>query len=126
MKKIVLAIPSVCASIVAGSPVLTCPTCWPLYAGLLSAMGVNFVNYTPYILPVTAIMLLVSLVVLGWKAKERRGYLPLVVGVLASVLLLVGKFAVESNLLFYIGVILLISASLWNVWPKRHCGVCNK
>lgn len=125
MKKVFLAIPSILTSIVAASPILTCPACWPLYAGLLSSMGISFVNYTPYILPATVIMLFISLIALGWKVKSRRGYGPFIVAILASVLLLSGKFYLENNWFFYGGVILLISTSIWNVWPKKHCTVCK-
>ena len=31
-------------------PKLTCPACWPAYAAVLSALGVSFVDYTPYLL----------------------------------------------------------------------------
>ena len=70
MKKALMAVPSVVASGVAALPVLTCPACWPLYAGLLGALGLGFVDYTPYLLPVTAGLLVVSLIPLLWKAKQ--------------------------------------------------------
>jgi hypothetical protein len=126
MKKAVLAVPSVLASLVAATPVLTCPACWPLYAGLLSSLGLGFVNYTPYLFPITAVMLLISLLTLGWKAERRQGYGPLALGVVAAGILLGGKFYLGSPLLFYLGVILLVGAAVWNIWPKkRGCKSCG-
>ncbi len=126
MKKILLAIPSLLASLIAASPVLTCPACWPLYAGLLSAMGISFINYTAYIMPVTAVMLIVSLASLAWKAKNRRGYAPLIIGTVGSVELFMGKFYLENNIMFYSGALLLVAASIWNVWPKNNsCSACK-
>ena len=84
MKKALMAVPSVVASGVAALPVLTCPACWPLYAGLLGALGLGFVDYTPYLLPVTAGLLVVSLIPLLWKAKQRWGYKPLFAGILGA------------------------------------------
>ncbi len=125
MKKWIMAVPSFLAAGVVALPVLTCPACWPLYAGLLSAMGLGFVDYTPYLLPVTAVLLIASLIPLAWKAKQRRGYLPFVLGIAASALILCGKFYFQELGCFYIGVVLLIAASVWNLWPKKSsCGNC--
>jgi len=125
MKKFFLATPSVLASLVATTPVLTCPACWPLYAGVLSSMGINFINYTPYIFPVTIVMLIISLFSMVWKAKLRHGFGPVILGSAASALLLIGKFYIDNNVLFYGGTFLLIMASIWNVWPKKECPACG-
>lgn len=93
-------------------PKLTCPACWPAYAGLLSALGLGFVDYTPYLLPLTALFLAATLGSLGYRAKRRRGYGPLWVGVAASVIMIAGKFWFDSNPALYSGIALLVAASL--------------
>lgn len=40
-------------------------------------------------------------------------------GVLAAILMVVAKFAWESDGLTYGGIALLVSASVWNSWPKK-------
>lgn len=109
----------------AALPKLTCPACWPAYSGLLSAMGVSFVNYTPYLLPLTAVFLLLSLIALGWRARRRRGYGPLCLGLAASVVLLAGKFAFDSDAAMYAGMAVLVAASLWNAWPRARQAAGN-
>lgn len=109
----------------AALPKLTCPACWPAYSGLLSAMGISFVNYTPYLFPLTAAFLLLSLIALGWRAPRRRGYGPLLLGILASAVLLVGKFAFDSDAGMYAGMAILVGASLWNAWPRAAQTVGN-
>lgn len=104
----------------AALPKLTCPACWPAYSGLLSSMGVGFANYTPYLLPLTAAFLLLSLIALGWRARQRRGYGPLFLGLAASAVLLFGKFAFESDAAMYSGMAILVAASLWNAWPRAR------
>lgn len=124
-KKWIMAVPSFFVASIAALPVLTCPLCWPLYAGLLGALGLGFIDYTPYLLPVTAVLLVVSLFPLGWQAKRRRGYLPLVMGLIASLLILDGKFYFEMPWVFYTGVLFLLAASVWNIWPKnKACVAC--
>ena len=109
----------------AALPKLTCPACWPAYSGLLSSMGVSFINYTPYLLPLTAAFLLLSLIALGWRAQRRRGYRPLLLGLAASVVLLVGKFTFDSDAAMYAGMAVLVAASLWNAWPRARQAAGN-
>jgi mercuric ion transport protein len=106
-------------------PKLTCAACWPAYAALLSALGLGFIDYTTYFLPLTATFLAVTLVLLGFRAKTRRGYGPLLLGVAASAIVLVGKFAFDSDAALYSGVALLIGASIWNAWPLRSAASCS-
>lgn len=105
-------------------PKLTCPACWPAYAAVLSAAGLGFLDYTPYLLPLTTVFLAVTLGSLGYRAKHRRGYRPLWVGAVASVVVIAGKFWFDSDLALYSGIALLVATSLWNSWPARalkHC-----
>jgi len=110
----------------AALPKLTCPVCWPAYTALLSSMGVGFINYTPYLFPLTASLLVLSLAALGWRAQRRRGYGPLAVGLAASALLLVGRFAFDSDAAMYAGIAILVATSVWNAWPRaqRAAGNC--
>lgn len=101
-------------------PKLTCPACWPAYAGLLSSVGVGFFDYTPYLLPLTAGFLLVAIAGLAWRARARRGYRPLLLGLAGSVVLLAGKFAYDSDTAMYAGIAVLVAASLWNTWPRAR------
>lgn len=110
-------------------PKLTCPACWPAYAGLLSSLGVGFFDYTPYLLPLTALFLLIAVAALGYRADRRQGYKPLLLGLLAAGALLLGKFHYDSDAAMYAGLALLMAASLWNTWPKAlragtPCATC--
>ena len=111
------------ASVVGGGaallPVGVCPACWPAYAGLLSSLGLGFLLETAYLLPVVAGMLGLALLSLAYRAKSRHGYGPFWVGVLAAGIALVGKFALSSNLTLYLGLALLVAASIWNAWRRK-------
>lgn len=113
---------------VAVLPVLTCPLCWPAYAGLLSSLGLGFLIYSKYLLPVVALVLTLSLGSLAFRARQRRGYGPFVLGLVAAAVILSGKFAWESEWSLYSGISLLVAASVWNSWPLRAreqpCPVC--
>ena len=114
-------LPSVGAALL---PKLTCPACWPAYAGLLSSLGVGFVDYTPYLLPLTAAFLAVSVAALAYRARSRRGYAPFLLGAAAATAVLVGKFGFDNDPVMYAGLGVLVAASLWNSW-KRPVGMTD-
>jgi len=98
-------------------PSITCPACWPGYAAVLSSFGIGFLPSNRYVLPLTATSLVIYLLMLAWAARKHQRFGPLLVGMVASTLLVVGRFVLESNPVLYAGVALLISASIWNAWP---------
>jgi len=100
-------------------PKLICPMCWPAYAGIVSALGLGFLISTKYLLPLTFIFLALTTAALGLRASQRRGYGPLLLGVIAAAMILAGKFYFEVTQPVYPGVGLLIAASIWNSWPRR-------
>ncbi|MCU7939119.1 MAG: MerC family mercury resistance protein [gamma proteobacterium symbiont of Bathyaustriella thionipta] len=111
-------------------PKLVCPACWPAYAGLLSTLGISFVDYTPYLIPLTVVFLLIAIVSLAYRAKQRHGYKPLLIGLVATGIVLTGKFYYDNDITMYLGLFLLVVASLWNTWPTSHasnasCTACE-
>src|SRR6516162_8310606 len=94
-KQGLLALPGVAVSLL---PKLACPICWPAYAGLLSSVGLGFLISTAYLLPLTLAFLSLTLVALAFRAKNRRGFGPFLMGLVAAIAILLGKFLWESNL----------------------------
>ena len=91
-------------------PKLTCPLCFPAYAAILSALGIEFVNYTPYLLPLTAVFLAVAITVLALQTRRTGNIVPLVLGITASLIVLYAKFELESDWLTTGGIIMLVAA----------------
>ena len=105
-------------------PKIACPACWPAYAGLLTSLGLGFLLDVRWLFPLTATFLLVAIAALGLRARRRRGLGPFFVGLGASVTVLLGKFGFESDLAMYVGLALLVAASIWNTWPRRATPAC--
>ena len=124
-RRILAVFPAIGAVLIPG---VSCPLCWPAYAGLLSSLGVGFVNYTPYLFPLTLLCLAVAVVSLGFRAKRRHGYGPLVLGFVGGVIILTGKFILAWKAATYVGIIFLVSACIWNLLPrKKHsAGSCSE
>jgi hypothetical protein len=100
-------------------PKLTYPLCWPAYAGLLSSVGLGFLISTHYLLPLTVAFLVLTLGALAFRASNRHGYGPFLVGLVAALLVMIGKFQWESKPALYAAVATLVVVSVWNAWPRK-------
>lgn len=67
----------------------------------------------------TVLFLGLAVGMLGYKARQRRGYGPLAAGMLAAGIIVISKFYYDDGYLSYGGVFLLIAASVWNAWPRK-------
>ncbi len=123
-RKILAVFPAIGAVLIPG---VSCPLCWPAYAGLLSSLGLGFVNYTPYLFPLTLLCLAVAVLSLGFRARRRHGYGPLVLGVAGGAIILTGKFIFAWQAVTYVGIVSLVSACIWNLWPRKttSSGSCS-
>jgi hypothetical protein len=121
-KQNLLAAPGIGLSLL---PKIACPACWPAYAGLLSSIGLGFlIPNAKYLLLMTVAFLALAVVMLGFRAQRRHGYVPVALGVVAANLILFGKFSLASNPVLYAGLGLLILASVWNSWPIASRCIC--
>ena len=91
-------------------PKLVCPLCFPAYAAILSALGLEFIDYTPYLMPLTAIFLFIALGVLALQTRRSGNITALLTGIAAAIIVLSGKFYFESTIMATAGVALLIAA----------------
>jgi len=116
VKRILTALPGIGAALL---PNATCPACWPIYAGILSSLGLGFLMTGSYFYLFIGILLNISLFSLAYKAKTRRGYFPFWIGLLSATIIVAGKYYVLSDYVFYSGAFLLIVASIWNNIPIK-------
>lgn len=72
-----------------------------------------------YVFWFTVLSLVFAVGMLGYRANRRHGYGPLVIGLLAGMLIITGKFYLRVDYLSYAGIFLLIAASAWNAWPRK-------
>ncbi len=112
----VFVVPGIVAALL---PSLTCPLCWPAYAGVLSALGVGFVGTTAYLPPLTAAFLAIAVGALAFAARRHGRHGPLVLGLVGSAIVLLGKFVLDATPATLGGVGMLVAASVWNAWPRR-------
>lgn len=109
-------IPSALVSLL---PIVSCAACWPAYAGVLASIGLPFMGDVSYLLPLTAGSLVVALVALAHGARQRRGFGPLSAGIIGAALTILGKFVFTVTTVGYLGPATLITAAVWNAWPRK-------
>lgn len=100
-------------------PVVACPSCWPAYAGLLSALGFSFLMEAKWLLPITAVALGVAVLGLAHSAIKRRRFGPLLLGLASALVILTTKLTDGPNELAILATLGLISSSLLNTFPPR-------
>jgi hypothetical protein len=106
-------------------PKLACPLCWPFYSGIVSSVGLGFLISTKYLLALTIALFILTLAVLAFHAKQRRRYEPFALGIIGAMAVLIGKFGVESNAVTFTGIVVLVVASAWNMWPLPTVKSCS-
>ena len=104
-------------------PAGLCPACWPAYAGAVSSLGLGFTLSAEFLVPVAALLLVLSLLALGYGARDRRGYRAFVLGVVGALGVLGGKLLLASELLSYVALAAIVAAGFWNSWPARSVSV---
>jgi hypothetical protein len=122
---------------VAAAVLPKCPACLAANASVLGALGVLGPAGLAWLRPAAALVLAGALALLGWRARERRGFGPLLPGLAGAALLLpsllrhsppphnmehVHAMAGVPDPGFtpaaWAGMALLMAASLWNAWPR--------
>jgi hypothetical protein len=72
-----------------------------------------------YLFPLTAGLVGLALLAIGWRASQRNGYGPVILATLAAIVLLSGKFLLNDPAAVYSGSVLFVMASVWNVLPRH-------
>ncbi len=120
MKTVVASFPAIGAALL---PKLTCPLCWPAYAALLSALGFQFFDYTPYLLPFTLMFVVFAVGVLAMNAKRTGQRAALIAGIGSASIMLLGKFAFDLDWLNVAGIGVLAIAIFMSTRRRAANGV---
>lgn len=100
-------------------PSVLCPACLPAYLSFLSTLGVGIFITTKILFIVTLLFLGFALTSFGFHAVKLKYYFPFCIGIIGSVLILLGKFVLLSSPVMIVGIIFLVGSSIWDTWLYR-------
>lgn len=100
-------------------PAVSCPACFAAYIGVMSAAGLGFLVNERVLAPLILLFLTIGVVGVAWSTRSHRKPGPLLLTVLGSVAVVVGRILWSLPVVLYGGIALLVGASLWNLWEKR-------
>lgn len=105
----------------------SCPFCWPLYAGALSALGLGYLLNEEHMPFLAGVLLLLTLWPLARTARAQSFYGPALAGVASSGAIMLGKFVWPSDVMLYGGLAALLVAYVWNVRrrDRKGCSRCE-
>jgi glutaredoxin len=99
-------------------PAAHCPACLGAYGALLSSLGVGFLLKQRVLAPLIALALVAGVVTVAWSGRThgRRG--PLLLTIAGSAAIACARLLWNVPPLVYGGGLVLVAASLWNLWLK--------
>jgi hypothetical protein len=99
-----------------------CPLC---LMAVLSIFGLGSIVKASWLLPLMLFFLGLALAALALRARRRRGYGPLLLGIGGALFILSGKFYLNHDSMIYAGAFFLISASVWSTLPTKDSSGCH-
>lgn len=115
-----------------------CPLCIMAHASVVGGAGLG-AGTAAWMRVVAAGAMVLAVALLAWRAGTRRGYGPFALGCVGAVLVLADVFhlhpgagahahhaaAAHSHGMLWMGIAVMVSASVWNAWPRRAAPACH-
>lgn len=106
-------------------PKAVCPICWPVYAGILSALGLGFLIEGRNLLIFSVMFLGLATAIFAVRGKRRRNFIPFWTALAGVFLLIPAKFFWNNQYMFYAGVMLLTTAVILDLLPWNKFTACQ-
>jgi drug/metabolite transporter (DMT)-like permease len=109
-----------------------CPVCFLAYFGIFGVATASASVYRAWLPAVTAIWLVITVATLAFQRRgPRRQYGPALLGLVAALVLLSGKFILDNQALIVAGIVALLGAVIWPSWsrkpgPDEICPRCDE
>lgn len=91
-----------------------CPLCWAAYMSIFGITGISAIPYSPWILPLLCIFLVINLWFIWRRARIRKNWLAFGLAVVGTMLLIIFGSVLMLEPFMIMGLILLITAALFN------------
>jgi hypothetical protein len=96
-----------------------CPLCWAAYVSVATGLGVAPATGHRLLLGVLTMALIAALAAVAVRSRLITDRRPLLAAGLGAAAVLLGRLAVNSMPLVYLGLAVLAGAAVWSAWPRR-------
>ncbi len=108
-----------------------CPVCFLAYFGIFGVATASVSVYRNWLPMVTASWLALTVATLAFQRRRQPQYGPALLGVVAALVLLSGKFILDNQALIGTGFVALVAAVIWRLWfqktrPAEICAQCEE
>lgn len=114
------------ASVLSSIAAIVCPLCIPALGALLASIGLGIALKLEVLKGILILFLAVAVISLGWSLRVHKQWRIFFLGLTGALLIYVGRHIWFSISLMWMGAVVLISASLWNLWAKSECNQCKE
>jgi hypothetical protein len=107
-----------------------CPICFLAYFGIFGVATASVSAYRAWLPAVTGVWLALTVATLAFQRRGKRRYGPALLGSLAALAILAGRFTLNDQALVYGGIGTLVVAVGWRVWSQTStandsCAQCD-
>jgi hypothetical protein len=108
-----------------------CPICFLAYFGIIGVSASSATAYRSWLLPITGFWLALTILMLAFQRRGKHRYGPAALGLVAALLLVIGKFAAESQVMAFVAVVMLFAAAIWRARSQLQkspelCSQCGE
>lgn len=93
-----------------------CPLCWAAYLSLFGIAGLETIPYSPWLQPVLAILLLLNLTSIWFRARGTGRMLPFYLVTAGAFVVVASKVFAGPAALGFLGVFLTLVGSVWSTF----------
>jgi hypothetical protein len=90
-----------------------CPICFLAYFGIFGVATASASAYRTWLPAITGFWLALAIAMLAIQRRGKRRLGPALMGFVAALLLLIGKFVLDSQVMIFAGIIALLAAAVW-------------
>ena len=96
-----------------------CPFCWAAYLSLFGIAGLQSIPYAPWLQPVLAVMLLLNLTSIWFRARATNRLMPFYLVVAGALAVIASKAFGVFGTVGLIGVFLTLAGSVWSTLNRK-------
>ena len=97
-----------------------CPICFLAYFGIFGVASTTVSQYRAWLPALTALSLALTIGALAFRSRGKYRRAPAVIGVFAAVLIWLGKFVIENQVVILFGLVMLLTAVAWRAFNQRR------